>query len=418
MKIIFDAHIHSYLSRATSRDTNLETLAEGARKKGISILGSGDFTHPIWFDELRKKLVELEGKELFEYKNMTWMLTSEVSTVYEQDKKVRKVHHIIHSPSLEIVDQINSELKGFGDLKSDGRPMLSLTSPELVEILMSISKKIFVYPAHAWTPWFAVFGSTSGFDSLKDCYQDQVKHIHALETGLSSDPPMNWRLSQLDDICLLSNSDSHSHHTWRLGREANVFDLKEISYEEIHEAILKKDSKRFIFTIETDPAYGKYHFTGHRNCNVVLHPKDSIKLNDMCPNCGRKLTVGVLQRLESLTDREESFRPKKFIPFKSLLPLYEIISFVWGVNRLYSKKVIEEQDKLIENFGNEFNVLLNVKKEDLIKFTSEKIADAIIKIREGKVRFYPGYDGIYGKPIFNSENFEIRKSDQRSLKEF
>jgi len=224
---------------------------------------------------------------------------------------------------------------------------------------MQISKDILIYPAHAWTPWMSCLGSKSGFDSIEECYQDRVKYIFALETGLSSNPPMNWRLSKLDKFTLLSNSDSHSPWTWRLGREANVFELKKLSYWKILDVIKNKDKKRFLYTIEVDPNYGKYHWDGHRNCGISLHPKDAIKLNNICPKCGKKLTIGVLHRVEELADRPEGFVPKDAIPFKSLLPLYEIISFATGVNQLYSRKVLKEHDKLIENFGNELNVLLN-----------------------------------------------------------
>jgi hypothetical protein len=257
------------------------------------------------------------------------------------------------------------------------------------------------------------------------CVSVPNKVIYVRRNGIpvwcgNSDPAMNWRLSSLDKFTLVSNSDSHSPWSWRLGREANVFDLEKITYWEIFDAIKMKDKKKFLYTIEVDPNYGKYHFTGHRNCGIVLHPKDAIKLNNICPKCHRKLTIGVLQRVEELADRPEGFVPKDAIPFKTLLPLYEIISFAWGSGELYSKKVLEEHDKLIEKFGNELNVLLNVSKEELLKVTNEKIADAIIKVREGKVKYQPGYDGNYGRPVFD-ENFVQQKLElptQKSLKEF
>ncbi|MEM2741885.1 MAG: endonuclease Q family protein, partial [Nitrososphaeria archaeon] len=311
-------------------------------------------------------------------------------------------------------------LSKFGSLASDGRPILNLTAAELVEILMQISKDILIYPAHAWTPWMSCLGSRSGFDSIEECYQDQTKNIFALETGLSSDPAMNWRLSSLDKFTLLSNSDSHSPHPWRLGREANVFDLEKVTYWEILDAIKKKDKKRFLYTVEVDPNYGKYHFDGHRNCSISLHPMDAIKLNNICPKCRKKLTVGVLHRVEELADRPEGFIPRDAIPFKTLLPLYEIISFAWGSGELYSKKVLEEHDKLIEKFGNELNVLLNVPKEELLKVTNEKIAEAIIRVREGRVKYISGYDGVYGKVVFDEE-FEPKKRKfyfQKNLRQF
>ena len=395
---------------------NLDELSRNAKLKGLNLLGTGDFTHPTWIKELKEKLQPLDDDGLFTYNSIYWMITTEVSTVYEQEGKARKIHHVIHLPSLEIADQIIDLLSKKGDLSSDGRPIFkSLSSPELVEILMSVYKDTLIIPSHAWTTWWSIFGAFSGFDSIEECYKDQTEHIYAIETGLSSDPPMNWRLSKLDKFCLMSNSDAHSPWIWRLGREFNAFDLKKLSYHEIIDAVKKRDKKRFIFTVEVPPEYGKYHYTGHRNCNVSLHPRDAIKLNNKCPKCGKKLTIGVLQRVEELADRPEGFILRDAIPYKSLLPLYEIISHAMGVDQLYSKKVMEEQDKLIAKFGNELNVLLNAKKDELLKVINEKIADAIIKTREGRVDFIPGYDGVYGKPIFDT--FEDRSMEKRELHE-
>ena len=419
MRVIADFHIHSKYSRATSKKMDLDGLAKGAKIKGLNLLGTGDFTFPLWLKELKQKLKPI-GNGIFVYDDVYFTLTAEVATYFTYQGKMKRVHHVIHAPSFEIVDQINEALSKFGNLEVDGRPILNMTATELVEILIGISKDILVYSAHAWTPWMSCLGSKSGFDSVEECYQDQVKHIYALETGLSSSPPMNWRLSNLDGFTLISSSDSHSPWTWRLGREANVFELKKLSYWEILDAIKKKDKNRFLFTIEVDPCYGKYHFDGHRNCGISLHPKDSIKLNNICPKCGKKLTIGVLHRIEELADRPEGFVPKNAIPFKTLLPLYEIISFSTGTSQLYSKKVLKEHDKLIEKFGNELNVLLNIPREELIKVTSEKIADAIVKVRKGKISFLPGYDGVYGVPLFD-EKFRRKKPKfqvQSRLSEF
>ncbi|MEM5801824.1 MAG: endonuclease Q family protein [Candidatus Aenigmatarchaeota archaeon] len=419
MKIIADLQIHSKYSRATSKNISIDTLANGAIVKGLNLLGSGDCTHPKWLKELKEKLKPIGDSGIYKYK-IFWMITGEVNTVYEQDKKIRKVHHLFYVPNIETAEQIIDVLSKKSNLELDGRPTFNgLTSPELVEILMSISRDIIILPSHAWTPWFSVFGSKSGFDSLEECYQDQIKNIFALETGLSSDPAMNWRLSSLDKVTLMSNSDSHSANPWRLGREANVLELEELSYKEIYNAIKNKDRKKFLYTIETDPNYGKYHFTGHRSCGISLHPREAQKFNNTCPKCKRKLTVGVLQRVEELADRPEGFIPKDAIPYKTLLPLYEIISFILG-EEFYSKKVLHEYNKIIEKFGNEFNVLLNVAKEELLKVTNEKIADAIIKVREGKVKYIAGSDGLYGKPVFN-ENIILKEKKlrtQKSLKDF
>jgi len=351
-------------------------------------------------------------------------LTAEVATYFTFEGETKRVHHVIHAPSFEIVEQVNERLSKYGNLKIDGRPILNMSAAELVEILMEISNDIFIYPAHAWTPWMSCFGSKSGFNSIEECYQDQTKHIFSLETGMSSDPAMNWRLSALDKFTLVSNSDSHSPWSWRLGREANVFELEKLTYKEIFNAIKSKDRKKFLFTIETSPFYGKYHYTGHRDCRINLHPHDALKLNNVCPKCGKKLTIGVLQRVEELADRPEGFIPKDAIPFKTLLPLYEIISFAWGTGELYSRKVLQEHDKLIGKFGNELNILLNVPKEELVKVTNEKIADAIIKAREGKVKYIAGVDGQYGRPVFDEEEFEkinrkrIRFQTQKNLFDF
>jgi uncharacterized protein (TIGR00375 family) len=425
MQVIADFHLHSKYSRATSKNMDIEGLSRGAKVKGLHLLGTGDFTHPFWLNELKQKLEEVGGTELFTYRGMFFILTTEVSTIFTFEGQTKKIHQIIHAPSFDVVEQINENLSKYGNLKTDGRPMLTVSAPEFVENMMEISKDVIVTSAHVWTPWFSLFGSKSGFNRVEDCYQDQTKNIFSLETGLSSNPAMNWRLSALDKFTLVSNSDSHSPYPWRLGREANAFDLKKVTYKEIFDAIKDKDRKKFLFTIEVEPSYGKYHFDGHRNCGISLTPAEAKKFNNICPVCGRKLTIGVLHRVEELADRPEGFVPEDAIPFKTLLPLYEIISFVTGTNQLYSQKVIVEQDRLIENFGNEFNVLLNVSKEELLKVTSEKIADAIVKVREGKVKYAAGYDGVYGRPVFSDEEFEkIQKQqkakarEQKNLKDF
>lgn len=418
MQIIADFHLHSKYARATSSQMDIDGLSRGGKIKGLNLLGTGDFTHPKYFSEIKSKLKEIPDTGLFSYDGIYFMLTCEVGTSFTVDNKTRRVHHIIHAPSFEIVEQINEKLSKYGNLSIDGRPMLNVSAAELVEVLMSISRYIMITSAHAWTPFFSVFGSRNEFNSVEECYQDQTKNIFSLETGLSSTPDMNWRLSSLDKFTLLSNSDSHSTNPWRLGREANVFELEKPSYWEIVDAIKNKDRLKFLFTIETNAEYGKYHLDGHRNCNLSLEPNETKKINGICPKCKRKLTIGVLHRVEELADREEGFVPKDAIPFKTLLPLYEVISFVTGINQLYSKKVIEQQNKLIDRFGNEFNVLLNIDKEELMKVTSEKIADAIIKVREGKVKFIAGYDGVYGKAVFNGDMPKRNSIEQKSLTDF
>lgn len=416
MQIIADLQIHSKYSRATSKYLSVNTLSEGAKIKGIGMLGTGDCTHPSWLRELKENLKPVGETGIYKFGDVFWMITGEVSTDYEQDGKLHRVHHMFHVPSFEVADQVNEQLSKRVDLKIDGRPMIKMTSPEFVETLMGVDRSIMVTPAHAWTPWFGVYGSKSGFDSLKECYQDQANHIFSLETGMSSDPAMNWRLSELDKITLVSNSDAHSANPWRLGREANVFEMTEdeVTYKNFVDAVRNKDGKVFKSTVETDPNYGKYHFDGHRACNFSCSPEQTKRLNGICPRCKRKLTVGVLSRVEQLADRPDGYVPKDAIPFKRLIPLYEIISFAMGVEKLYSQKVLEEQNKLIGRFGNEFNVLLNAPREELVKVAPEKIADSIVKIREGNVKFVAGYDGVYGKPIFN--NVESLKNEVSGIR--
>lgn len=417
MQIVADLHIHSKFSRATSINMDIEHINQGAKTKGLNLVGTGDFTHPVWFKALKTKLKDINNG-LFLFDDIYFALTSEISLIYNQDNRLRKIHNILIAPSFEVVEQLNEQLSKKGKLSADGRPIFGkFTCPELVEMCMSISKDILIIPAHAWTPWFSVFGSKSGFDSVEECFQDKAKHIYALETGLSSDPAMNWRLSSLDKFALISNSDAHSFWPWRLGREANVFDFKEPSYKALFETIKEKDPKRFLYTIEVDPSYGKYHFDGHRNCKVSLEPKEAKKYNNICPVCKKTLTIGVLHRVEELADRPEGFVPKNAIPFKSLLPLYEIISFVLRIEQLYSKKVTEIQNKLIDRFGNELNVLLNVEKNEIEKVVGDKIAEAVIKNREGKIKVQPGYDGVYGTPVFNNKTIS-RKSPQSRLDKF
>lgn len=418
MRIFSDLHIHSKYARATSKDMDIEHLTKYGKLKGLNLIGTGDFTHPKWLEELKEKLKPVEDTGLYSYDKLNFMLTTEISTIYIQDNKTRKIHHIIHVPSFDIVEQINEALaKLGGKLGIDGRLLLNdRTSVELVETLINIYKDTLIVPAHVWTPWFSLFGSKSGFDRIEDCYQDQTKYIYALETGLSSDPPMNWRLSSLNKFTLMSNSDCHSPWPWRLGRECNVFELEKLTYWEILDAVKKKDKERFLFTIEVHPAYGKYHWTGHRKCNISLSPKQSLKIDNVCPVCRRKLTVGVEERIEELADREEGFVPKDVISYKHLIPLTELIKTVFKINTLYSKTVWEEYNKLIERFDNEFNVLLDVPKEKLEEVTKKQLVELIMKNREGRIKIIPGYDGVYGKPVLDDSEFERFEKKQKNLK--
>jgi uncharacterized protein (TIGR00375 family) len=415
MRIIADLHLHSRYARATSKEMDISKLTEYAKIKGLNLLGTGDFTFPEQLKDIKSKLVPVEGSGLYTYDDVFFMLTTEMATFYFEDRKSRRIHHLVHAPDIETVEQIIDILSKRGaNTGIDGRLMIKVSSAELVELLKQINKDIHIVPAHIWTPYFGCLGSLTGFDSIEDCYKDMTKHIHAVETGLSSDPPMNWRLSSLDKFTLMSNSDSHSPWPWRLGREANVFELKKPDYWELWDAVKRKNRKKFLYTIEVDPNYGKYHYTGHRECKVALSPKEALKAKNTCLVCRKQLTIGVLQRVEELADREDGFVPKDAIPFKSLLPLYEIIYFVLKEKKLNSKKILHEQNKLIKEFANELNVIINASFDELIKFTDESIARAIIDVREGRVKYIPGYDGVYGQPIFDGKEI-IKKLPQKNL---
>jgi uncharacterized protein (TIGR00375 family) len=288
-----------------------------------------------------------------------------------------------------------------------------MPASELVEEIINVSDDNVVFPAHVWTPWFSLFGAFSGFDRIEDCYEDMTKHIFALETGLSSDPPMNWRLSALDRYSLVSNSDAHSPWPWRIGREANVFELPEIKYDEIVGAIREKDNSRFKQTIEVNPAYGKYHWTGHRGCGVSVPPKEAIKLGNTCPVCKRRLTEGVDQRVEALADRPADFHPEDTIGYTHLLPLHEILSAVLEVKSLSTSKVWGAFNSLISRFGSEFSVLFDAQRRELSEVTNPRIAEAILKVREGRVKVIPGYDGVYGKILISEkEERYVKKKDE------
>jgi uncharacterized protein (TIGR00375 family) len=377
-------------------------IARFAKIKGLNLVGTGDFTHPKWLREIQEALVPEQDADLYKVAGnadspVWFILTTEVCTIFNFENESKKVHHVVLTPSVETAVQINDALKRFGDLGADGRPLLNMTAPHLVEEVMAASSENMIFPAHAWTPWFSVFGAFSGFDSIDECYQDMTKHIHALETGLSSDPPMNWRLSKLDRFALVSNSDCHSFWPWRIGREANVFELERISYREVVDAVCSKDPARFKFTIETDPAYGKYHWTGHRNCNVSLSPQEAQKFGNICPVCRRKLTKGVEQRVEELADRPASFQPNNAPGYMRLLPLSEIIATVLGDDSPSTQAVWKIYNLLVGKFGDEYTVLIDASKDALAEVAEAPIADAIIRVRTGSVRVVPGYDGVYGK---------------------
>ncbi len=421
MKFIADFHIHSKYSRATSPQMDLENLDKWAKIKGINVLGTGDFTHPEWFKNLKEKLEPAESG-LFKLKKTNsearFILTSEISCIYSKAGRVRKIHIVVFAPSLAIVEKINTQLSWIGNLKADGRPILGLDAKELAKIVLNISEDCLIVPAHCMTPWFGIFGSKSGFDSIEECFEDYSRYIFALETGLSADPEMLWRIPDCRKVTLISNSDAHSMA--KLGREVNVFEGDKLSYQAIASAIKNKggptsaDSLKLIYTVEFYPQEGKYHFDGHRECDISFSPQESKKYNNICPKCGRPLTIGVLNRVEQIADKPEGFKPIKAIPFKSLVPLQEIIAEVLGTG-VGTKGVSKEYQKLIENLGNEFNVLLEASQTDLDSVTLPEIAKGIIMVRGGKVQIEPGYDGVFGKVRIFSKKEHKNLVKQKTL---
>jgi len=398
-----DFHIHSRFSRACSKGLNLQTLEKWARIKGLDLLGTGDFTHPIWLEELKSNLTDRGSGIFYTKTGFPFVLTGEISLMYTQDRG-RKVHLVLLVPSFEDVDKINSWLDTKGRRDYDGRPIFKISCEDFVAKINLINERIEVIPAHCWTPYFGVFGSESGFDSLKEAFKSQVEKIHAIETGLSSDRNMNFGLNELKSKAILSFSDAHSYWPWRLGREATIFSSIG-SYDEILKEIKEND---FIGTIEVDPAYGKYHFDGHRNCGFSCSPEETKKLNGICPKCGKRLILGVDFRVRELKDDNEKDRKIEF----RILPLHEILAL--GANSgINTKKVWGIYEKLISEFENEFNVLLVVKKEELLKFAEEKIVELILKNREGKIDVKPGYDGVYGVAILDEVKTKI--NNQKKL---
>lgn len=404
MRFLADLHIHSRYSRATSWELSPESLWRWSQFKGISVIGTGDFTHPEWLKELKEKLKPL-GNSLFALKKafhspdvpdscrseVSFLLSAEISCIYSKNGKVRKIHSLIFAPDFMVVSKINTVLSKIGNLRSDGRPILGLDAKELLKIVMDASADAMLVPAHAWTPHFSLLGASSGFDALEECFEELTPHIHAIETGLSSDPPMNWRLSALDRVTLISNSDAHSPS--KIGREATIFDT-EASYRAITEAIKKREG--VAGTIEFFPEEGKYHFDGHRACEVSLSPKETIQHDYLCPVCGKKVTVGVKHRVEELADREEGFSPKNAPAFHSLIPLNEIIAETLRKG-VHSKTVEKEYFSLLEKLGNEGRILMDISVEEIERASSPLIARAISWLREGKVSIEPGYDGEYGR---------------------
>src|SRR3989339_2165040 len=431
MRTILDLHLHSKYSRATSPKMEVDTLDLWARKKGIDILATGDFTHPQYLRELKDKLVE-DGSGLLElgkksrnqkikksgdvavHQSTNFVLSGEIACIYKDKGQTRRLHICVLAPDFATVDKINSALERRKcNLRSDGRPIIGMSAKNLAQICFEANEKTLVIPAHAWTPWFAIFGSKSGYDSIEECYEELSPRIYAIETGLSSDPAMNWRLSQLDNITLLSNSDAHS--PLNIGREANVFDMAERTYDEMAGIIKSKDKKKFLYTVEFYPQEGRYHVNGHAKCKFSCSPQDSKKkYQNICPVCKKELTLGVEHRVDDLADRALGFKPANAVPYRSLVPLHEIVA-----ECLQQGKATKRAQALYEKMlaqKTEFAILLDLTREEIAAISNDLVAEAITRVREGNIVVKPGYDGEYGMvKVFNDAEIKKWIPKQRKL---
>lgn len=412
MQYIADFHIHSKYSRATSKQITLENLDKYAKIKGIDILATADFTHPAWFKELETKLVRQDsGFYLLKDspEKTQFILSTEISCIYKKNGKCRRIHVVIICSDLKKVKKVNQylEKKGY-NIKSDGRPILGLDVKELAKLYLENDDQAIIIPAHIWTPWFALFGSHSGFDSFTECFEEISDQIPAIETGLSSDPPMNWRISQLNNKMILSNSDAHSLD--KLGREANVFNLPELSYKNIFNSI--KNNKNLDYTLEFYPEEGKYHCDGHADCKFSCAPEKTKKLKNKCPICGKDLVIGVLNRVNALSDQDPLTQKRP--GFKSLVPLMEILAEVNDTG-VHTKAIQKEYYHLIEKYQSEFNILLKLDPAEL-KENNPMLAIAIAKMRQGDIVIEPGYDGVFGTvKIFSTAERAKLQPKQKKL---
>lgn len=431
MRIIADFHIHSRYSRACSKNLTLSNLAAWASAKGIDLLATSDFTHPAWRKEIEAKLEPAEEgffrlKKAFEAEDgegayeaaptaaggrpVRFILATEVSCIYKKNGRTRRLHLLIFAPALEAVGKIVAAFERLKcNLRADGRPILGLDAKEIVKIALDADSRCMVVPAHAWTPWFSVFGSESGFDSLEECFEELAPQIHAIETGLSSDPAMNGRLSKLDGVMLISNSDAHSLRN--LGREANVLEPEALSYEGVMGILRRRDRARFPYTVEFYPEEGKYHVDGHRACGFSCEPEETARRGGTCPKCGKTLTRGVLGRVYALADRDREGGLRSAQPSRAIVPLAEIIEAALGKSKA-SKAVSVRYKDMISALGTEFEILLDVPADRVIAVAGAKIAEAVSRVREGRLTIKPGFDGVYGEVRI----FEERKPDQARLR--
>ncbi len=400
---IADLHIHSRYSMATSKECTPEQLDLWARRKGIGILGTGDFTHPAWREELKEKLIpaedglymlkaeyRLEGESTSDSLIPRFVISGEISSIYKKNGKTRKVHSLLLLPGLEAAEKLSMKLEAVGNIRSDGRPILGLDCRSLLEMMLETDPRAVYIPAHIWTPHFSLFGACSGFDTIEECFEDLTLHIHTLETGLSSDPSMIWGISALDRFQLISNSDAHSPA--KLGREASLLDI-ELSFDGLSHALTT--GRGLMGTIEFFPEEGKYHHDGHRKCGICFSPSEAEQHSGICPVCGGKLTMGVSHRIGQLSDRGEGFVLPQGKPFESLVPLPEVIAACLGYSAA-SKKVQNQYFGLLRGLGPEFDILRNIPLEDIRRISDPLVAEGISRLREGKVKRIPGYDGEYG----------------------
>lgn len=417
MTCVLDLHIHSKYSRACSDKLELPQIEQACRQKGIDIVATGDFTHPHWFAHLQDNLEAVGDSGFYKLKNsdgkIKFILGTEISSIYKRDGKTRRIHTCFYLPSLESVAKLNDELRAAGyNLNADGRPIIGLDVRGLAEIFYKIDERMQIIPAHIWTPWFAMLGSKSGFDSVEECWGDWAEKIAALETGLSSDPPMNWRCSFLDKYSLVSNSDSHSLQN--LGREANVFAEIPKTYDELFEILKAKDKSKFLYTLEFYPEEGMYHFDGHRDCGVCFSPDESRRHNDICPKCLRPLTLGVARRVADLADRPEGFVLENAPTYHSVVELDKIIAEALGVKSRSSKKVQMYYSQLLKQGKNEIDLLMFESLDNVARWSTPSIAEGVARVRAGHVKLSAGYDGKYGKVEIFSE-VEFGKLKQAKL---
>jgi len=404
MEIIADLHIHSKYARATSKNISIENLEKYARVKGLNLLGTGDFQHALKRKEIDEKLTEDDKGILWTKDGFPFLWQTEISLMFFQNEKRRAIHLLVFAPNSKTADKITLYLSSKGRIDYDGRPIFGISCTQFVKDLKEIDDKIEIIPAHCMTPWFGLYGSKSGFDSIKECFGEQADKIYAIESGISADPGMLWRINE--NVNIVSFSDAHSFWPWRMGREATIFDIDELSYDNIIQAI--RTGKGLKATIETPPTYGKYHWDGHRNCNFSCSPEETKKLNRKCPVCKGDLTIGVDYRVEEISKEKIGYKTKNAKSYHSLVPLHELIAISLG-STLASKKTGELYNFFIERLGNEFNILLKTEREELIKILpkNEKLVELILMNRNNKLQIKPGYDGTYGEIVLSDKQAKL-----------